>query len=496
MSKDNLFTKKLKKQIIYINDLIESYFNKFGIYVATVKKTGLSRNKRVFLITAVIFILSLSYFLIPTLYDKNIIRDEIKNQILKKYNIDIEFDENIKYGLLPKPHFVSKNSFIVKEKNNIANIGNLKIFISLDKFFSFNKIEIRDLIFQNTDFNFYKGDINFFNDLLKTEPNANKIVIKKSNVFFKDENDEVLFLNKIYNSKYYYDSNNLENILSAKIEIFKIPFKLTVKNDKFNKQFYTKLNSKLIRLNLENYINYESDDADGILDIIFVNKNTSIDYLIKKNSLNFSSLDKKNPFKGNIDFKPFYFYANFNYTGLSTKNLFKENSILLDLVKSEMLNNINLNIDIDFNVADITNIDELNDLSFKLNIEQGNISPSDSSIMWKDDLKITLVESLFINDEKSVNLVGKILVDIADVDDFYKSFQIKKDLRKKIKQFQIDFNYNFNTKQISFDNVKIDNNSNESLETFINNFNSREKRIFNKITFKNFVNDFFKAYAG
>ena len=139
---------------------------------------------------------------------------------------------------------------------------------------------------------------------------------------------------------------------------------------------------------------------------------------------------------------------------------------------------------------------ELNDLFFKLNIEQGNISPSDSSIMWKDDLKITLVESLFINDQKSLNLIGKILVDIADVDDFYKSFQIKKDLRKKIKQFQIDFNYNFNTKQISFDNVKIDNNSNESLETFINNFNSREKRIFNKITFKNFVNDFFKAYAG
>ena len=95
-----------------------------------------------------------------------------------------------------------------------------------------------------------------------------------------------------------------------------------------------------------------------------------------------------------------------------------------------------------------------------------------------------------------MDLIGKILVDIADVDDFYKSFQIKKNLRKKIKKFQIYFNYNFNTKQISFDNVKIDNNSNESLETFINNFNSREKRIFNKITFKNFVNDFFKAYAG
>ncbi len=496
MSKDNLFTKKLKKQIIYINDSIESYFNRFGFFVASVRKRGLSRNDRVILGIAIVFILTLSYFLIPTMYNKNIIRAEIKNQIFKKYNIDIKFDEDLKYGLLPKPHFISKNSFIIREKNNIADIGKLKIFISLDKFFSFNTVEIRDLIFQNTDFNFYKDDINFFKDLLKTEPNANKIVIKKSNIFFKDDNDEVLFLNKIYNSKYYYDSNNLENILTAKIEIFKIPFKLTVKNDKFNKQFFTKLNSKLIRLNLENYFNYENEKTDGILDVIFVNKNTSIDYLIKENSLNFSSLDKKNPFNGKIDFKPFYFYANFKYTGLSTKNFFKEESILLDLIKSEIFNNINLNIDVDLNVTDITNIDELNELFFKLKIENGNISPSDTNIMWKDDLKITLVESLFINDQDEVRLIGKILIDIKDVNDFFRSFQIKKDFRKEIKQFQIDFNYNFNSKQISFDNVKIDNNSDEKLDDFINNFNLQEKRIFNKITFKNFVNDFFKAYAG
>ena len=38
MSKDNIFTKKLKKQILYINDLIESYFNEFGTFVANLKK--------------------------------------------------------------------------------------------------------------------------------------------------------------------------------------------------------------------------------------------------------------------------------------------------------------------------------------------------------------------------------------------------------------------------------------------------------------------------
>ena len=184
-------------------------------------------------------------------------------------------------------------------------------------------------------------------------------------------------------------------------------------------------------MNLENYISYENNDVlDGVLDFVLINKNTSVDYKINKNSLNFLSLDRKNPFKGNIDFKPFYFYANFNYTGLSTKNLFNKESILFDLIKSELFNNINLNINIDLNVNDITNIDELNDLFFKLNIEQGNISPSDSTIMWKDDLKITLVESLFAYDESDVNLIGKILIDIKDVNDFYRSFQIKKILEK------------------------------------------------------------------
>ena len=53
------------------------------------------------------------------------------------------------------------------------------------------------------------------------------------------------------------------------------------------------------------------------------------------------------------------------------------------------------------------------------------------------------------------------------MNDFYRSFQIKKIL-EKIKQFQVDFNYNLVTKQISFDNVKIDKNSDENIDNFIN----------------------------
>tara|TARA_X000001036_G_scaffold405959_1_gene414311 strand:+ start:182 stop:373 length:192 start_codon:yes stop_codon:yes gene_type:complete len=59
-----------------------------------------------------------------------------------------------------------------------------------------------------------------------------------------------------------------------------------------------------------------------------------------------------------------------------------------------------------------------------------------------------------------------------------------------------DFIYNFNLREVSFDNVKIDKKSYENLDRFINEFNSREVRTFNKITFKNFINIFFSSYAG
>ena len=56
------------------------------------------------------------------------------------------------------------------------------------------------------------------------EPNENKIIIKKSNIFFENSDEELLFLNKIKNSKFYFDSYNLENVLISKNEIFNIPY--------------------------------------------------------------------------------------------------------------------------------------------------------------------------------------------------------------------------------------------------------------------------------
>ncbi len=495
MSKDNILAKKIKKHFISINNTIESYFNNLRYFILNFKKHKFSTNNKVILVLGVLTISTLTYFLIPTFYNKNEIKSEIKNQILKKYNLEIKFNESLNYGLLPKPHFHTKKLSIIRDKREIANVNNMKMFISINNFFSFKKTNLKDLIFKKTDFNIYKEDISFFVDLLKTEPNANKIIFKDSNIFFKDKEDEVLFINKTKKIEFFYDSKNLKNVLISKNEIFKIPFKFSVKNDKFNKTIYSTFDSSKIRLNISNEIDY-NNDLSGLLDILFVNKNTSLNYKIKKDSLVFNSEKSNNDYNGIIEFKPFYLLANFNYDGLSTKNLFNDDSIFVDLIKSEIIKNRNLNTNINFSIKNITNIDELNNLNLQLAIEQGELVFSNSSIMWKEAIKITLNESLLNYDDDQINLVGRVIFDFKNIDNFYRTFQIKKNDRKSIKQIQIDFVYNFNNKEISFDNVKIDNEAYTNLQDFLDEFNSGKNRIFNKITFKNFINDFFSIYAG
>ena len=169
---------------------------------------------------------------------------------------------------------------------------------------------------------------------------------------------------------------------------------------------------------------------------------------------------------------------------------------MIDLLYSEILNNENLSANINLKVKDITNINELNNLYLKTFIEDGNIKFSDSSIMWKEDLKINLNETLLIINDDGINLAGTADLNFNNINNFYRSFQIKKLNRKDIKKIKIDFVYNLNTKNIRFDNPKIDNLKNDDLEDFLNDFNSKKVRVFNKITFKNFINNFFNVYAG
>ena len=67
-----------------------------------------------------------------------------------------------------------------------------------------------------------------------------------------------------------------------------------------------------------------------------------------------------------------------------------------------------------------------------MNLDQGSITFSKSRIKWKDDLEIILNDGLLNNDQNEIYLLGKIVVNAKNINNFYKSFQIKKIIEKKL----------------------------------------------------------------
>jgi len=491
----NLSFKKIGKQILSINNLIESYFNKLRSFISNPKKFQFTRDNRVIFVFAGIVFLTLAYFLVPTAYNKDLIQKEIKNQLFLTYKIRIEFSDEINYGLFPKPHFVAKNLSILNDKKEIAVVNSLKVFIGFKNFFKFDQIKIKDLIFNKLEFNIKKSDLNFFSNILEAEPNRQKLIIKNSSIFFLDKDGEVLFINQIDNSKFYFDFTNLKNIYSSKNKIFNLPYKIIIKNDKLNQNSFTTLVLNKLRLKIENQINYNEKNKTGFLKINFKNKSNLINYELKENSLDFSLKDSNKTYDGYIEFKPFYMVSNLNYQNLKFSELIN-NPLINDIIKTQIISNENLNAEVNINIKKIVDFDRFADLSLKLRIEEGDLTFSESNVKWKESIDLSLVEGLIDYDEDTINFNGRMLITIKEKDDFFRHFQISKDLRKKLEKIEFDFNYDIIDKEVSFDNFRIDGKSNEKLDRFIMNFNSSDEKVFNKITFKSFVNNIFLSYFG
>ena len=77
MRKQNLLSKKIGKQISTINNLLENYFNSLRRFILDVRRLRFNKNNRVFLTIVSIIFLTIIYFLIPTAYNKQLIKKEM-----------------------------------------------------------------------------------------------------------------------------------------------------------------------------------------------------------------------------------------------------------------------------------------------------------------------------------------------------------------------------------------------------------------------------------
>ena len=76
MRKQKLSFKQIGKQILSINTLIESYFNRLRQFILNRKKFKFDKNNRVFLCLVAVVFLTFVYFLIPITYNQNLVQQK------------------------------------------------------------------------------------------------------------------------------------------------------------------------------------------------------------------------------------------------------------------------------------------------------------------------------------------------------------------------------------------------------------------------------------
>ena len=165
----------------------------------------------------------------------------------------------MRYNFFPLPHFIIPDSSIADESREISQIKNLKIYVSPKRLFSLNNIYINDVIIENANFNLDNTNYNFFTEILNNKFSNINFEIKKSNIFFRNIDNEVLFINKIKNHKYYYDKNEQKNILYSENEVFNIPYTIKLFNNQKEKKLFSELNFNFIKIKIENELDFKNE---------------------------------------------------------------------------------------------------------------------------------------------------------------------------------------------------------------------------------------------
>ena len=496
MSKTNFFLKYIKNIGNLINSLLEKNLNRLNFK----NLSNLFKNNKIILTFVALAVLSISYLLLPTFYNQNDISKELKTELQRKFDINFKFSKSIKYNFFPRPHFLINESTIFKDQNEISKINKLKIFVSLDNFFSFKNIEVRDLIFENANFNLNKKNYNFFLQLLDKNFEDGNLTIKDSNIFFRNSNEEVLFINKILKIKYYYDSKEFKNYFHSDNEIFNLPFSMESFFNEDQSKIFTNINLNLMKLRIENELTLNDKKKYGKSDLIFNKLKKYLEYQIEKNYFKFRVFDKLDQptitYKGEFNFKPFYANLDGDLDKINLNYIFGSNAIIAQLLKTEIFINKNINFILNLKADSIYNNLNFENIILKSKIQDGLIDTDNSKFEWRNFADFELSESLIYVKDGELVLDGKLMININDYDEIYKFFLTPKNYRNKISKIDLNFTYNFDKKVAELKDIKIDNHINQNVNKVLNNIILKENNFQNKIYFKNLLNEAFKNYAG
>ncbi|WP_440633843.1 AsmA family protein [Candidatus Pelagibacter sp. HIMB1485] len=487
------FNKKFSK---FINNLLEKNLNKLNVD----NFKNLLINNKIFLSIVALIILFLSYLSFPNIHNKEEVALEIKKNLKNKLNLEFNFQEDLDYKFLPRPHFTTNNSSINSEKDKIAEIKKLKVYVSLENLFSLKNIKLNHVILEEGNFNLNKENNNFFYNLLNGNFNDFKFEILKSNVFFRSLENEVLFINNIKNAKYFFDPKEIKNMLYANNEIFNLPYSIKVFDNKIEKTIHSKINIESLRLEIDNQTSYDDTNYLGFSEINLLNSKNLFEYQYKNDLFEFKFFDKKqNPefsYTGRFNLKPFYANITGNTNKLHLSSLFSSNAIIKELLKTEILNNKNIDFYLIISGNSIKQFADFKNVLIKSKIQEGLVDIDQSKMTWKNNIDFEFLDSLIFVKEGKLILDSNVEININNADELYKFLLTPKNLRKKISKVNINFTYLFDEKNIKVKNIKVDGKTLEKSDYTSDDILLKDNNLQNKIYLKNLLNEVIKNYVG
>ena len=496
MRKTNLFHKYLNNISYSINKLLENNLNK----LSSKNLTNLARSNKTILTFVALLLLFITYLSIPSFFKQNEISNKIKYELLERLNLDLKFSNKLKYNFFPSPHFTTNDSSIFYNNYEISKAKKIKIYISLENLFSLENIVIEDVIIENANFNLnYKNQF-FILDLLNNNYSNINFKISKSNIFFKNIDNEVLFINKILEMKYYYDPKEAKNFLYSKNEIFNFPYDIKINNDKIEKKYISQINLDFINLKIENEYSYLENPKIGNANLIYNNFKTKFEYKTSKKFFEFSFFDNiSDPlffYEGFVSKNPFYSYFKGKTEKLNLVYLYDPNAIIAQFLKTELFNSKNIDFELDIDAKSLYKNPSFTNINFNSKIKEGLIDLDYTSFEWKNFVEFEIVDSLIFLKDGELVLDGKLNINVKNYNEIYKYLLTPKNFRKKINNINLKFSYNLDQKTSIISEVKIDNKLHQSLNNKINEIVLKENILQNKIYLKKILNDAIRTYAG
>ena len=371
MNKHNYFVKFLIKINRLINSLLERNLNKLN--AANLKK--ILFNNKFFLTIVLLVILFFSYLSIPNIFSQNQISVKLKKNLLDKLNLEFNFKDKLDYKFLPRPHFTTSKSSIIFDENKISEINKLKIYVSLENLFSLKNMKVQDVIIEEANFNLNKNNYGFFVKLLNSDFIDTQLEILDSNIFYRNLENDVLFINNIESAKYIYDPNNSKNILYSKNNIFNLPYSIELSNNQDKKTLNSKINIESLSLQIENQFLYGEELKIGLSEFNYLNLKSDVRYKVGKNYFEFKLFDKsqksKFSYNGKLNFKPFHSYLEGSAIEINLFHLFSVNAIINQLLKTEILNNKNIDFKLNIDAKKVKNFDNFTNIFLNSKIQEG-----------------------------------------------------------------------------------------------------------------------------